>query len=154
MLCLCGAGVHLFDRLEMCCALLFVVVKATDSVEQYGLEFSNDHIIEGKKCVSLAIDNTDKSQGISSGVIDAWNDNYLCVPWESKLEIVWVEKRPSTGRYDHFPPLSLADCSCADLIAAVVVVTRALALTVCLFMTLISRTTFCAIVWSVRSTVK
>lgn len=75
-------------------------VKGSDTVEGYGLEYSNDHIIESKKCISMSIDNTDKTQGISDRVVERWADNFLCVPWESKLEFVWVETKPTTGRFD------------------------------------------------------
>jgi hypothetical protein len=91
-------------------------VKASDSVEQYGVEFANSGFPAGKKCVSLSIAGTDKSQGISDGVINAWDDNSICVPWESKLELAWVEQKPTTSRYVAWR--GVAGCNAAQRRAA------------------------------------
>ncbi len=56
-------------------------VKSGDTIEQYGLEFSKQHAIPGKKCTLLSIEGSDETQNIKKSLLGIWADNFLCVPW-------------------------------------------------------------------------
>ena len=76
------------------------LVNPRQTVEALGIEFSYSGKVPGKNCISMAIDETYKGQGINIGVVKPWADNFICVPFGSPLRLSWVEKDPASPAWN------------------------------------------------------